>query len=145
MKLDKVMVILALLLVFVTLLTPVALAQNDNPPAQIPDTAKQAVEQAAVILALFAGVVASYVTDWIKKIPYLAGPDKEKLGGAVAELIIIVVSIGAGYLTTFLNQYAGQVDNSGLWRMIQMFLPLVVAEARFQLVKYRKIQEQASF
>lgn len=103
---------------------------------ELPPTATEGVQMVAAILAGLAGLLSTVVIDWIKSWPYLKDGDKSKLSGPAANLVSAVVSVGSGYLVGWLGQYAGALDQSGIWQVILFTWP--AAKGWFEVQQTRR-------
>lgn len=145
-KISILFVIIGLLL----LAAPMVLAQDpaqspiptptsgEQPPAlQLPDklpaTAQEGLGQAVLLLSALGGVVASQVTDWIKKIPWLKSGEQEKIAGWLAFIITGAISILSGVALDRGMEYAVKLDTSGIWQVVLTFGPWVFAELRYRV------------
>jgi hypothetical protein len=121
------------LLFLILILAAPAMAQNGDAP---PATAAEGVQWLAVGLAAAAGLLASALTDALKRIPWLTDGDKSKISGPLADLVAALVSVGSAYLLGYLGQVAGFLDQSGLWQVVIFAWP--AAKGWFEITTRRK-------
>lgn len=112
------------------MLPTTAFAQSS---ATLPDTAEQGLGMAALILTAFGGMVASMATDWLKSRGWRWLNDDiyiSKINGWVSQFITGLFSILAGIMINELAKYAIDLDSTGIWHVVLVFGPWIVAEIR---------------
>lgn len=118
--------ILVFLLVFI--LVPLALAAQDNPPSN------DLANAVTALIAAIGALAANFIIDFLKTIPYLGQPDKDKLGQAVTEVISVAVGLVTGYIVALIAQWLNLVDSNLQVTLIAALTP-VFNELRYRLAK----------
>ncbi|RJQ32793.1 MAG: hypothetical protein C4589_00225 [Peptococcaceae bacterium] len=134
--------LIILILILILALIPQAVFAQDTGPA-LPDTAAGGLSLLAVMVAALAGLLASAVTDAAKNLSFLKDDEKTKLAGPLAELVVAVVSIGSGYLITYLTPVAAFLDQSSLWQVLIFSWPM--ARAWYETAARRRIAKDAVY
>lgn len=135
-KLIRLLPFLFLALGVLLLAAPVVLAQEGSGDVTLPDTAAGGVDTLALFLAGLAGLLASAITDAIKRLPFLRDEEKTAISGPTADLVAVLVSVGSAYIVAYLSQLAGFLDESGLWQVILFSWP--AAKGWFEVSSLRR-------
>lgn len=95
-------------------------------PDELPDTALKGVDILAVMLGALAGLIAKYLTNAIKALPFLTEGDKDKITGPAATALAAVVSVAVGYILAYAGVAANFLDTSGVWQVLVTAWPWAV-------------------
>lgn len=98
---------------------PAAFAQDGG--FKLPETAAEGLQLVLAAFATFiaSGYVGSVVTDWVKKIPWLSPADKDKVSGAGAEILTIILTTAVAVGATYAGPLAEWLDTSGVWNLLK--------------------------
>jgi hypothetical protein len=118
--------LILIVLVWLGLAVP-ALAQGVE-PVELPDTAVNALNLAALVVAALGGYLGSLMTDVLKKLPWLSKENRDKAGRWLAQGVAGGASILAAAMLDHLLRYAMDLDSTGLWQVIIYFGAPIFAE-----------------
>lgn len=129
MTLGKSKILGFIILLIIILTAPTVVQAGDG--GDLPGTATEAVNLAALVLAAFGGLAASMVTDLLKQqLPWLSKENREKIGRwltqGIAGLLGILIGLGLDYAAV----YAADMDRTGIWKVVIIFGPPLFAEMR---------------
>jgi len=108
-------------------------------PQGLPPTATETVSLIEISLAALAGLLGWAITDAIRKWSWLPEQDRSAISGPAANLVAAVVSVASGFIVAWLAQWAGFLDQSGLWAVVVWAWPL--AKVWFETTGIRKALE----
>lgn len=128
MRFSKPAIVIITLILTAVFGASIVYAQDSGP--QIPPTAVNALGLVATMVAAFGGIIASQLTDIIRNLTGLKDEEKAQLSELVSPFIVGLLSVGAGIGFDRLLPAAGYLDDTGLWRLVVVFGPLVFAEIR---------------
>jgi len=127
----KISFLIAILLLAAFLFLPaVALAQEAGP--DLPETAIEAVELAALMLAALGasagGYVGNLLMDYLKhSTPWLPKEEREAMGRGVTRIIALVLAEVGAVFSVLVMDYAVKLDETGLWGSLVTLLAVVGA------------------
>ena len=113
---------LLLLILLLALVVP-AYAQDADPGTSLPPTAAEGVNVLALWLAALSGLAANALVNALKKMTWIPEKDRSSISGPLADLTAVLISVLSGWLVGLLGQWAGQLDQSGVWQVIGFSWP----------------------
>lgn len=126
-----------LFLIPALVLVPVALAQDPTPapteepqfptePPEIPDTLPEnpqdVIPLLEVLIMFGAGLLAKYLTDVSKALPFVGG--SEKFRKQIIQAVAVLASLAVTVVTTYAGVAAEFLQSSGLWAVLLAVLTL---------------------
>lgn len=123
----KLTVVLILVFLATFILVPTALAFQDSN--------QDLFNAVTAIIAGLGALVANFVINFLKTLPYLGEPDKDKLAQAVTEVVSVAVGLLTGYVLSLLAQWLGMLPDSNTQALVVSVLTPVLAELRYRLAK----------
>ena len=122
---------LSLILVFLVIFVfvPMALAAQDNPPDN------ELINAVTMAIAAFGALVANFLINVVKTLPYLGDEDKDKLATAITEVVSVAVGLLTGWVVALLAQWLGLIEDTSLKVMVVSALTPVFNELRYRVAK----------
>ncbi len=116
------------LIIVLFILAPAALAAQDAPPST-----NDLLGAGTALIAALGALVANFIITFLKTIPYLGQPDKDKLAQAITEVVSVVVGLLTGWFVAWTAQQIGLISDSNTQVMVIGILTPVLNELRYRL------------
>ena len=122
---------LSLILVFLMIFVfvPMALAAQNNP------SDSELINAVTMAIAAFGALVANFLVNLVKTLPYLEDEYKDKLATAITEIVSVAVGLLTGWVVALLAQWLGLIEDQSLKVMIVSALTPVFNELRYRVAK----------
>ena len=122
---------LSLILVFLMIFVfvPMALAAQNNP------SDSELINAVTMAIAAFGALVANFLVNLVKTLPYLEDEYKDKLATAITEIVSVAVGLLTGWVVALLAQWLGLIEDTSLKVMVVSALTPVFNELRYRVAK----------
>lgn len=117
--------ILSLILIFI--LVPIAYAAQENN--------QELVNAVTAAVAALGALIANFIINALKTIPYLGDKDKDTLQRATLEIVSVVVGLLTGYVLSLLAQAMNLIPDSMTQTIAIAVLTPVFNELKYRLEK----------
>ena len=122
------------LVILLFIIVPIALAAQDAPDNEL-------VLSGTVLIAALGALISNFIITFLKTVPYLGEPDKDKLAQAVTEIVSVVVGLATGWLVAWVSQQLGLISDSGTQVLVISILTPVLNELRYRLAKLAPVKQ----
>lgn len=128
--------LIPLFIILLFVIVPIALAAQDNPQ---PDN--ELVLSGTALIAALGALVSNFIITFLKTIPYLGEPDKDKLAQAVTEVVSVLVGLATGWFIAWVTQQLGLISDSNTQVLVISILTPVLNELRYRLAKLAPVKQ----